>query len=63
MAEHCGDKLIVEEELIPKNMEPRHPFAVPEMDTIGRRGSDISHEMYMYRAHTSHALNTLGATV
>lgn len=63
MAEHCKDKLMVEGEMIPKSMQPGHPLAVPEMDTTEGRGSNIPHEMYRYRAHTYHALNTLGATV
>lgn len=62
MAEHCKDKLTVEGELIPKSMQPRHPLAVPEMDTTERGGSDILQEVYMYQAHTYHGLDALGAT-
>lgn len=53
---------MVEGELIPKSIQPRHPWAIPEMDTIERGGSDIPQEMYMYQEHAYHGLGALGAT-
>ena len=62
MAEHCKDKLMAEGLLIPKSVQPRHPSAVPKMDTIERGGSYVPQERYKYQVHAYCGLGTLGAT-